>query len=90
MLILTTNKEKVRKMILDITNKYRNCTFRTTDLSVKELYSFILADTYLGIDAMLHDVNIALDRAIERANRLYKEDKFQSYINDTKDIEIHW
>ena len=78
-----------RDMIIDFTNKVHNKPFKLTDLTPIEVYAFVLTDTYLHIDEQLHDVEVSLDRAIERADRL-AEDNFKQYVAEAKDMIFRW
>ena len=79
--------EKARKMIIDFTSRYEGKDIIIAKLTDKELYQFILAETYLGIDALLGygaDVSLVLTRAIEKADQ-HKKDSFVSYRREYAD-----
>lgn len=78
--------ERARKMIIDFSEKNRGKDIVVANLNDKDLYSFILADTYFGIDALLGydaDVSLVLTRAIEKADQ-HKKDKFVTYRAENK------
>lgn len=84
------NRKQARKRIINFAKKHEGETFKVTQLSKQELYDYILADTYLQIDAMLgydSDVNIILDRAIENAER-HKRDDYKTFIADNENKEL--
>ena len=83
------NRTIARDMIIEFTTKVRGTEFKLTDLKPIDVYAFVLADTYLSVDAELHDVIIALDRAIERADRL-AEDNFKAFVEKNKDAVLRW
>lgn len=78
------SRQKARKLIVAFANKYAGKEVSVNELNDKELYSFILTDTYLNIDAMLgydSDVCRILDRAIEKAESC-KQDNYTKYRAD--------
>lgn len=84
------NRKQARKRILSFAQKHEGVTFDVATMNEKDMYDYILADTYLMIDAMLGydaDVNIILDRAIENAEK-HKRDNFKTFIADNKDKEL--
>lgn len=83
------NRLIAREMIIDFTQKVAGKPFKLTELKPIEVYAFVLTDTFLHIDEQLHDVGIALDRAIERADRL-GEDNFREFVAENKDAVLRW
>ena len=83
------NKIIASKMILDFTSRVSGTEFKLTDLKPIDVYAFVLADTFMAVDAELHDMDVALNRAIERANIL-GEDNFKSFVEDNKDVVVRW
>lgn len=83
------DRKVASEMILDFSSRVQGTTFKLTDLKLIDVYAFVLADTFLAVDAELHDMGVALDRAIIRAEQL-AEDNFKEYIADNKDVELHW
>lgn len=83
-------REKTRQRILNFAFEHEGETFDATKMSKKDLYDYILADTYLTIDALLgydSDVNIILDRALENAEK-NKKDGFRTFIEENRDKEL--
>ena len=81
-------KEKARTQIVKFCGKYEGVEFKISELSDKDLYAYILADTYFNVDAMLGydaDVNIVLERAIENADRI-KLNGLDAYREANKDV----
>ena len=83
------NHEIAIKMMLEFTSKMHNKPFKLVDLTPIDVYAFVLADTYFHVDECVHDTAVALNRAIERAERLGK-DNFREYIEENKDLVITW
>lgn len=80
--------ERARKQIINFTTKYAGKEIEVDKLNDKELYSFILTDTYLKIDALLgydSDVSMTLTRASEKAEQ-HKRDNFVTYRADHKGV----
>ena len=83
------NRQIATEMILEFANKVQGKPFTLAELKPIDVYAFVLADTFMHVDEALHDVNIALDRAIERADRL-GEDNFTAFVAEHKDEVIDW
>ena len=84
------NRKQAQKRIIEFAYKHEGETFDVATMNGNDMYDYILADTYLMIDAMLGydaDVNIILDRAIENAEK-HKRDNFKTFIADNKDKEL--
>lgn len=76
------NRKQAQKRILKFAKKYEGQTIDIGKLDNSDLYDLILTETYLGIDALLGygaDVNMILDRAIEKAEQ-HKRDNFIQYV----------
>ena len=88
------NREKARKRILDFTKKYEGRKIDVYNLSNRDLYDFILTDTYLHVDAILGPgkcIETALDRAIERAEDFkHERGGFKRYKEDNKGAMIQF
>jgi len=82
-----TTRKQAQKIILDFAKKYEGQDVKISNLNKKDLYAFILTDTYLAIDGMIHDVNVSLDRAIERAD-YFKAENYTTYLADNKDAVV--
>lgn len=85
--MLKTTRKQAQKIILDFAKKHEGQDVEIAKLNKKELYAFILTDTYLAIDGMIHDVNVSLDRAIERAD-YFKAENYTTYLADNKDAVV--
>lgn len=75
------NRIKARKKIIAFANKYAGKEIEVNKLNDREMYDFILTNTYLNIDALLgydSDVATTLDRAIAKAEQ-NKKDGFTKY-----------
>lgn len=83
------NRLIARDMIIEFMQKVKGKPFKLTELKPIDVYAFVLADTFLHIDEQLHDVEVALDRAIERADRL-GEDNFREFVAENSDAVINW
>lgn len=80
------SRKKARDRIMKFAKKHEGQDIEIDQLKDKELYDFILADTYLKVDALLGydaDVNIILDRAIEKAEK-NKNGGFVEFRNGNK------
>ena len=76
------NRKQAQQRILKFAKKYEGKSIEVSKLNNRDLYDLILTETYLGIDALLGygaDVNMILDRAIEKAEQ-HKRDKFIQYV----------
>lgn len=82
-----TTRKQAQKIILDFSKKYEGKEIVIAELSKKELYAFILTDTYLHVDHFLKDVNVSLDRAIERAD-YFKAENYKTYLADNIDAKV--
>jgi hypothetical protein len=82
-----TTRKQAQRIILDFSRKYEGREIVIAELSKKELYAFILTDTYLHVDHFLKDVNVSLDRAIERAD-YFKAENYVTYLLDNKDARV--
>ena len=74
-------RKKAQKKIIAFANKYAGKEIKVNELDNKELYDFILTNTYLNIDALLgydSDVCTTLDKAIAKAESC-KKDKYVKY-----------
>lgn len=80
-------RKQAQRIILDFSSKYEGREIVIAELSKKELYAFILTDTYLHVDHFLKDVNVSLDRAIERAD-YFKAENYATYLADNKDARV--
>ena len=82
-----TTRKQAQRIILDFSRKYEGREIVIAKLSKKELYAFILTDTYLHVDQFLKDVNVSLDRAIERAD-YFKAENYVTYLTDNNDARV--
>ena len=83
---------KARNRIIKFANKYAGQEIEVNKLNDKELYDFILTDTYLNVDALLgydSDVCTTLDRAIEKANQ-HKSDGYVQYRKDNANYKTEF
>lgn len=78
-----------RDMIIQFMQKVAGTSFKLVELKPIDVYAFVLTDTYLHIEEQLHDVNVALDRAIERADRL-AVDNFKAFVEENKEAVMNW
>lgn len=83
------NRQIAIEMILEFAEKVKGKPFTLSELKPIDVYAFVLTDTYLHVDECIHDTGIALDRAIERADRL-GEDNFKSYVAECGNEVINW
>lgn len=88
------NRKQAQKRIIKFTKKYEGQKIDVYNLNNRDLYDFILTDTYLHVDAIFgvgKNIETALDRAIERAEYFKKEKGgFKRYKEDNKGAMIQF